>query len=191
MHAYSAATTPRAQHQERLGDVLDGEDLVGVVDLFLLEGQPGGPVRARAGGDEELRRGQDQRLAVRARVAAGHRIDLHPVGVEEPRAPDHDLDAVPIEVALDALVLLVDDDPLAVQEGGAASGRGRSSATSSSPRWVMPDKASALSRSVLLGKVPVRVQAPPSLGAVRSTSATRFPKYAACAAPFSPRARCR
>src|SRR5256885_7006926 len=36
------------------------------------------------------------------------------------------------------------------------------------------------------GSVPVFVQAPPRSGARRSTSATFLPKYAACAAPFSP-----
>src|SRR5687767_7035898 len=53
------------------------------------------------------------------------------------------------------------------------------------PRWRRPEKYSAVSRNVLEGTVPVFIPAPPGLGA-RSTTTTLFPKYAACAAPFSP-----
>src|SRR5262245_17744217 len=49
----------------------------------------------------------------------------------------------------------------------------------------MPERKSALSRSVFDGSVPVLAHAPPSSFCI-STSATRLPKYAACAAPFSP-----
>ncbi len=48
-----------------------------------------------------------------------------------------------------------------------------------------PDSRTADSRSVLDGMVPVLTAAPPGLGA-RSIRQTFFPKYAACAAPFSP-----
>src|SRR5438270_813951 len=50
----------------------------------------------------------------------------------------------------------------------------------------MPVRASALSRIVFEGSVPVFVQAPPTSGARGSINATFLPKYAACAAPFSP-----
>ena len=56
----------------------------------------------------------------------------------------------------------------------------------SSPRDIIPVIARALSRIVFEGSVPVFVQAPPRSGARLSTIATFFPKYAACAAPFSP-----
>src|SRR5882724_778969 len=54
-----------------------------------------------------------------------------------------------------------------------------------SPRCPSPEKYSADSRSVLLGTVPVLMQLPPGTPA-RSTTATRLPKYAACAPAFSP-----
>src|SRR5579871_6735754 len=54
-----------------------------------------------------------------------------------------------------------------------------------SPRCFSPEKYSADSRRVLLGTVPVLMQLPPGLGA-RSMTATRLPKYAACAPAFSP-----
>ena len=68
----------------------------------------------------------------------------------------------------------------------AENGLGSESTAASRPREDMPVKASALSRSVLEGSVPVLVQAPPRCGARFSTIATRLPDQAACAAPFSP-----
>src|SRR5438552_17803196 len=68
----------------------------------------------------------------------------------------------------------------------AAYGLGSASTAASSPREAMPVSASALSRSVFEGSVPVLVQAPPRWGAAFSIIAVRLPKYAACAAPFSP-----
>src|SRR2546430_6394784 len=65
-------------------------------------------------------------------------------------------------------------------------GFGIASTAASRPRDIIPVRASALSRMVFEGSVPVFVQAPPRSGARRSTSATFLPKYAACAAPFSP-----
>ena len=59
------------------------------------------------------------------------------------------------------------------------------STASLKPRWRNPERCSADSRRVLDGMVPVFTHAPPSSGS-RSMSATRLPKYAACAAPFSP-----
>src|SRR6266849_357082 len=53
------------------------------------------------------------------------------------------------------------------------------------PRCFNPEKYSADSRSVLLGTVPVLMQLPPTASA-RSITATRLPKYAACAPAFSP-----
>src|SRR5215469_16856264 len=53
------------------------------------------------------------------------------------------------------------------------------------PRCESPEKYSADSRSVLLGTVPVLMQLPPGTPA-RSMTATRLPKYAACAPAFSP-----
>src|SRR6059058_4173990 len=68
----------------------------------------------------------------------------------------------------------------------AAYGLGSASTAASSPREAMPVSASALSRSVFDGSVPVLLQAPPRCGAAFSIIAVRLPKYAACAAPFSP-----
>jgi hypothetical protein len=48
-----------------------------------------------------------------------------------------------------------------------------------------PESARAVSRSVLLGSVPVLAAAPPGFGS-RSTMATRRPKKAAAVAPRSP-----
>src|SRR5947209_2733890 len=56
----------------------------------------------------------------------------------------------------------------------------------SRPRDIIPVSASALSRMVFDGSVPVLVQAPPLSGAVFSTIATFLSKNAAWAAPFSP-----
>ncbi len=54
-----------------------------------------------------------------------------------------------------------------------------------SSRFRKPVRYNAASRSVLDGSVPVWTPAPPTAGAF-SMMATFFPKYAACAAPFSP-----
>src|SRR5438105_4324088 len=59
------------------------------------------------------------------------------------------------------------------------------SKASEKPRCRNPERCSADSRSVFDGIVPVLTLAPPRTGS-RSTMATRLPKYAACAAPFSP-----
>src|SRR5207302_2684556 len=53
------------------------------------------------------------------------------------------------------------------------------------PSKTLPERCSADSRSVFEGMVPVLTLAPPRTGS-RSMMATRLPKYAACAAPFSP-----
>jgi hypothetical protein len=58
-------------------------------------------------------------------------------------------------------------------------------APSRKPRWRKPESASADSRSVFEGIVPVLTQAPPRIGS-RSMRATLLPNHAACAAPFSP-----
>ena len=65
-------------------------------------------------------------------------------------------------------------------------GLGSARTDASRPREVIPVIASAVSRNVFEGSVPVLVQAPPSSGACRSTRATFLPNHAAAAAPFSP-----
>src|SRR5437588_6549257 len=59
------------------------------------------------------------------------------------------------------------------------------STASRKPRWRKPERCSADSRRVLEGMVPVLTEAPPRTTS-RSIRATLLPKYAACAAPFSP-----
>src|SRR5260221_2084724 len=77
------------------------------------------------------------------------------------------------------MVALRDIRPSSVAEGSS------STATPYISRERYPDRYIAVSRSVLLGRVPVCVPAPPGCAA-RSVATTRLPKYAACAAAFSP-----
>src|SRR5258708_14255552 len=77
------------------------------------------------------------------------------------------------------IVALRDMRPCSVAEGSS------STATPYISRERYPERYIAVSRSVLLGRVPVCVPAPPG-SAARSIAATRLPKYAACAAAFSP-----
>src|SRR5688572_14900174 len=68
---------------------------------------------------------------------------------------------------------------------GSVAVASSSTATPYISRERYPERYIAVSRSVLLGTVPVRAPAPPG-SASRSIATTRLPKYAACAAAFSP-----
>src|SRR5262245_43192989 len=70
-------------------------------------------------------------------------------------------------------------------KSGIVTARRNERSTPWSSRARKPESASAVSRRVLLGSVPVLATAPPSSG-LFSTSATRLPKNAAVSAPFSP-----
>src|SRR6266436_4186014 len=70
-------------------------------------------------------------------------------------------------------------------KSSTVASRRRERSTPKSLRERQPESASAVSRSVLLGIVPVLIPAPPTLPSF-STSATRFPKIAAVLAPQMP-----
>src|SRR5215470_1732565 len=70
-------------------------------------------------------------------------------------------------------------------KSSTVASRRRERSTPKSLRERQPESASVVSRSVLLGIVPVLIPAPPILLSF-STSATRFPKIAAVLAPEIP-----
>ncbi len=68
---------------------------------------------------------------------------------------------------------------------GRVAVRSSSTAMPYMSRERKPERYMEASRRVLLGTVPVCVPAPPG-SVARSMATTRLPKYAACAAAFSP-----
>ena len=113
------------------------------------------------------------------------RVDSDGVDILQRLQSPDDLNLVALEVALDETPLALDDELGAGQEDLDGESLLQRVVDPYSPRWRKPEKYSAVSRSVFEVTVPVLRPAPRRYGA-RSTRTTCLPKYAACAAPFSP-----